>query len=156
MTERWTLLVCGDRSRGDDGAAQAAIDRLSTPMAATLTVRRVGHLDPDVLVDALADGPCLIVDAVRGVEPGAIVSLPLTELGRDGASSASSHVLPLPTVVRLADVLGADLARGRFLGIGGEHFDLGAPLSPPVERGLAALAAAITASVGRGEVASCA
>jgi hydrogenase maturation protease len=156
MTDRWTILVCGDRSRGDDGAPQVAIDRLATALPASVTVRRVGQLDPLDLVDAVADGRCLVVDAVRGVPPGRVIAVPLAELGRDGSSSASTHALPLPTVIGLADALGADLEDACFLGIGGERFELGGRLSRPVRRGLAGYVAAIGALVGVREALPCA
>jgi hydrogenase maturation protease len=143
MTGRWTVLVCGDRSRGDDGAAHAAIDRLVARLPRAVEVRRVGQLDPADLVAALRHGSCLVVDAVRGVGPGAIVGMPLAQVGSSGPSSASSHALPIGTVVALAEALGGDIARGRFLGIGGERFELGERLSGPVRRSLDRYAAAI-------------
>jgi hydrogenase maturation protease len=156
MTGRWTVLVCGDRSRGDDGAALVAMDRLAPALPPSVDVRRVGQLDPVDLVDALAAGRCVVLDAVRGVPPGQVVGAPLAELGHGGPSSASTHALPLPTVVGLADALGADLDAACFLGIGGDRFELGGRLSRPVRRGLAGYVAAIADLVGDREALPCA
>jgi hydrogenase maturation protease len=152
-----TILVCGDRSRGDDGAALEAIDRLPPGLTTGVRIERVGQVAPDDLLAALGSGRCLVVDVVRGVPPGRIIDLPLRSLAdRRAPSASSSHTLPLQTAVRLAAVLGADLSRGMFLGIGGSCFGLGEPLSPPVRHEIEAFARAIVRRAGAGEVASCA
>jgi hydrogenase maturation protease len=143
MSGAWTLFVCGDRSRGDDGAAHAAVDRLIASLPRAVEVRRVGQLEPDDLVAALRRGSCLVVDTVRGIGPGAIVGMPLARIGVSGPASASSHSLPLGTVVALAEALGGDVERARFLGIGGERFGLGERLSGSVRRSLDRYANAI-------------
>lgn len=146
MTGRWTVLVCGDRYRRDDGAAHAALDRLAD-LPRSVEVRRVGQLEPDDLVAAVTSGSCLVVDTVRGVEPGTVIAMPLASLGRGGPTPASTHALPLVTVIGLAEALGADLRKATFLGIGGQRFGLGQGLSRPVERGLDAFAATIDGAV---------
>lgn len=157
MNPTMTILVCGDRSRGDDGAALVAVDRLSTELAGDVRIDRVGQIAPDDLLAALGSGRCLVVDVVRGVAPGQIIELPLRRVAdRHAASSASSHALPLQTAIRLAAVLGADLSRGAFLGIGGTRFGLGEALSAPVRDGVDALSQAIARRVLREEIASCA
>jgi hydrogenase maturation protease len=145
VSDRWTILACGDPARGDDGAALAAVDRLATSGAADARIRRVGMLQVEHVIDALAAGGCLVVDAVRGVEPGSVVELRLVELaaGSSGFIPASSHALPLGETVRLAELLGADLGRGTFIGIGGRSFDLGAAMTDDAVSGVEAAAAAI-------------
>jgi len=145
VSERWTILACGDPSRGDDGAALAAVDRLSPGVSTDARIRPVGMLEVDHLIDALAAGRCLVVDAVRGVEPGVVVELPLSELaaGSSGFIPASSHALPLGETVRLAELLGADLTRGTFVGIGGRTFELGAALSEEAASGIEGAVATI-------------
>jgi hydrogenase maturation protease len=142
-----TVLVCGDRYRGDDGAALAAADRLAEALPADVVMRRVGQLGPDDVVAATEVGRCLVIDAVRGVAPGTVVVMPLGDLQRAGPASASSHALPLPTVIALADALGAKIERGTFMGIGGEAFGLGEGLSPRVEASLDAFATAIATTL---------
>jgi hydrogenase maturation protease len=153
---RATVFVCGDRHRRDDGAAQVAADRLTDALRGDVVLRRVGQLGPDDLVAATATGRCLVIDAVRGIPPGSVVALPLGELGAAGPASASSHALPLPTVIALAEALGADLARAAFVGIGGETFELGRGLSPRVEAALDGYVAEIGATLLRQDGLPCA
>jgi hydrogenase maturation protease len=151
-----TILVCGDRSRGDDGAALVAIDRLAPPLPAGVRIERVGQVAPDDLLAALGSGRCLVVDVVRGVSPGRIIDLPLHEVAdRRAASSSSSHALPLETAIRLAAELGADLSRGTFLGIGGSRFGLGDPISATVRAGIDAFSRAIVLRAGVEGVVTC-
>lgn len=142
----WTVLVCGDRSRGDDGAAVAAVERLPRRLRSEIRIRPSGLLEPDELVAALLSGPCLILDTVRCVAPGEIIEVPLNQLlSGDGPAAASSHTLPMPIVVGLAAALGAPLGSGAFLGIGGTPFIGGERLSPAVDAGLDGYVAAIVA-----------
>jgi hydrogenase maturation protease len=153
VTGRCTVLVLGDSARGDDGAAAAAVARLAPIGRASVRVRHVGQLGPDDLVEALVEGRCVVVDAVRGIDPGSVVELPLRRLAAAGGPQpASSHALPVETVIGLAEALGADLDRGAFVGIGGSLFDLGAGLSPAVEHGLTEAAAAIGRTIDDREV----
>ena len=157
MSTSWTILACGDPSRGDDGAAIAALERLPVEVAARLVVRRVGMLEPDDLVAATRGGSCVVLDAVRGVEPGSLVELPVADLACLGAPApASSHALPLEVVIGLAEALGADLDAATFLGIGGSDFDLGRGLSDPVRDALDAYASRIAWSILEEDAPRCA
>jgi hydrogenase maturation protease len=154
MTPRCTVLVCGDVARRDDGAAIAAIARLAPFQRSGVRVRVVGQLQPDDLIEALADGRCVVVDAVRGVQPGRVVEVPLGALsGFDGPQPASSHALPVRAAIGLAEALGADVGRAGFVGIGGSAFDLGFGLSPVVEQTLDRAAAAIDHAIHETEAA---
>ena len=145
MTPKCTVLVLGDAMRGDDGAALLAAKHLETAAIPDYRIWRVGQLGPDDLVAALAEGPCVVLDAVRGVPPGEVVELPLASVAdAGGPQPASSHALPPGVIVRLAAALGARLETGTFLGIGGERFGLGEAISPAVRRGLAGYERAIT------------
>ena len=74
---------------------------------------------------------------VRGPEPGTVLELPLSALvDRPPDWSATTHVLPIASVVRLAAALGAGLDRGWFVGLGGQRFELGSGLSAPVRAAL--------------------
>jgi hydrogenase maturation protease len=144
MTSRWTILACGDASRGDDGVAFVAVGRLGRDGAHGARVRRVGQLLPDDLVTALAEGPCVVVDAVHGIRPGDVVQMPLRRVAATGGPlPASSHALPIEIVIGLAEALGAVIDDGTFIGIGGEAFTLGPGLSPAAAYGATAGAAAI-------------
>jgi hydrogenase maturation protease len=145
-TSTWTLLVCGDRSRGDDGAAVIAVERLPRRLRSEVRIRSCGRLEPDELVSALLSGPCLLLDTVHGVAPGTIVEIPLTQLlAGTGLVPASSHAVPMPIVVGLAASLGAPLQCGAFLGIGGTTFNIGERVSPAVDAALDDYVAAIVA-----------
>ena len=157
MTEERTILVCGDAARGDDGAAIAAIARLAPIRRYGIRVRVVGQLEPDQLVGALLAGRCMVVDAVRGVVPGRVVEMPLRRIAEPGGPlPASSHAMPVATVVGLAAALGADLDRGWFVGIGGARFELGSGLSESVEDALATAAGAVDRRLRVWEVWPCA
>jgi hydrogenase maturation protease len=148
ITGTWTVLVLGDPMRGDDGAALVAAEHLEA-RALPLRIRRIGQLGPDDLVAALAEGPCLVLDAVRGIPPGSVAELPLARVAHAGAPQpASSHALPAETIVLLAEALGARLDAGIFIGIGGEQFELGDPISPAVQQGLPGYERAITRRLG--------
>lgn len=130
MSRHWTILACGEAARGDDAVAIAAVDRLALDDLREAGVRRINQLLPDDIVLALADGPCLIVDAVRGIEAGRVVELGLRTVAATGAPQpASSHALPISVVIGLAEALGADIDNGVFVGIGGRSFTLGRRLS---------------------------
>ena len=94
---------------------------------------------------------------MRGVEPGALVELPVAALGAIGAPApASSHALPFEVVIGIAEALGADLAAATFLGIGGEDFTLGHGLSDRVRDRLDAYASRIAWSILEEDAPRCA
>ncbi len=140
------VLLCGDVMRRDDGVALIAARRLPARVAARAELRAVGQLDPQLLIDA--GRPCVVVDAVVGIPPGEVVSLPLLDVAALGAPAPhSSHALPAASVVELARILGADLATSRLVGIGIGDVRFGARLSPAVRRGLPGLVAALSAAI---------
>ena len=142
----WTVLVCGDRGGGDDGAALAAVERLPRRLRSVIRIRSCGQLGPDELVSALLSGPCLILDTVHGAVPGTLIEMPLVKLLSGGGPSRSSgYTSPMPIVVGLAESLGAPLEAGAFLGIAGACYSRGELLSPDVEAGLDRYVAAIVA-----------
>jgi hydrogenase maturation protease len=128
-----TILACGERLRGDDGLADAVLEHVPRTMRGMLEVRRVGQLTPDHLVGA--GGPVIILDAVEGPPAGKIVDLPLGSVAAGrmaGLRAASSHGVPLPIALGVVEQLLGRLPEGRFIGIGGANYALGAPLSDAV------------------------
>lgn len=128
-----TLLVCGEPLRGDDAVADAIVRALPATTRRLTSPRVVGALMPDDLLDA--GGPVIIVDAVHGLEPGTLVDLRLGELPElfaSGVTPGSSHALPLPMILGIVDRLAGGLPEGRFIGIAGADFTLGAGLSREV------------------------
>ncbi len=163
---RILVLACGEASRGDDAAGLLAADVVRRWVAGTgepprplrgllqalrdrIEVVTVGQLEPDDLLEVADDDAVVVVDAVRGVEPGSIVRRPLVDLASGGPAPRSSHTLPLRDVLGLAQTLRGSLPRGVFVGLGGSVFELGAAPSGPVLQGLAALAAAVVEEAGR-------
>jgi len=156
MTSRVPVFVCGEPSRGDDGAGFAAVDLLPQGIRARAEVVPAGRLDVLLLLDLPADAPCVVVDAVAGIPAGEIWVRPLPELvdrarwlaeaGR-APEPSSSHELPLEQVLALAAALRDAPPAGTFVGIGGSCWDVGTPLTAPVAAGLPAFVAAIAAAV---------
>ncbi|MFI5225152.1 MAG: hypothetical protein ACHQ3P_00590, partial [Candidatus Limnocylindrales bacterium] len=105
------VLICGSSDRGDDGAPLAA-GRLLVDLPATARLRAVGQLDIDDLLGVPATGAVVIVDAATGIEPGAVLELPLRGFLSEGSVTRprSSHALALPEVIGVADMI-----RGRPL-----------------------------------------
>ncbi len=146
------MLVCGNTDRGDDGVAPVAVATLLPALPprfrARLDVRRSTELRVEDLADLPADVGCLIVDAVAGVEPGQVVRVPLSELSvQPGFTPRSSHQLPIHLVVGLAGILRERPVAGTFVGLGGDAFGYGTPLSPVARAAIPALRAAIEAEV---------
>jgi hydrogenase maturation protease len=147
-SRRVTVFLCGDASRGDDAVAFAVAAALSTADRPWVDLIEVGGLDTAHLL-ALAEGQsCIVVDAVAGPEPGEAVEMPLADvaaLGRGDASFSfpartSSHAMPLPAALQLAQLLRGSPVRGAFLGVGIAGCAFGAPLSAPVAAAVPALA----------------
>jgi hydrogenase maturation protease len=158
---RVTILVCGDVMRGDDAVADAMVRALPTATRRLVEVREVGGLMPDDLLAAAP--PVIVVDAVHGPPAGTIVDRPLNELSElfdSGVTPGSSHALPLPMVLQVVERLSGSLPEGRFIGVAGEGFGIGAPLTAnvagAVERGAAHLNHWIRVLVHERRAAACA
>jgi hydrogenase maturation protease len=156
VTRRLPVFVCGEPARGDDAAGFAAVELLPARVLDRVEVIRAGFLDVQLLLDLPAQSPCVVVDAVAGIRPGALFVRPLAEIVRAtraraeaGATPAlrSSHELPLEQVLSLAALLRPAPPAGTFVGIGGARWDAGAGLSDAVVAGLPAFAAAIAAAI---------
>lgn len=135
---RVTILACGEPLRGDDAVADALVRALPEPARRLADVRHVGALMPDDLRSA--GSPVIVVDAVLGLPAGTVVDLPLDEvasLGARGIAPASSHALPLATVLAIAERLAGALPEGRFIGVAGDGFALGDSLSSEVRAAVA-------------------
>lgn len=149
---RVRLLVCGERLRGDDGAAPLAAEALPADVLALAEVVEIGMLDVDALLGIPADAALVVADAAVGVPAGALVTLPLDAVAQAagrGPAPASSHALPPDQVLALAAMLRGSLPRGTFVGIGGASFGFGEALSPAVAGGLGAFTAALAAEIRR-------
>ena len=173
------MLACGETERGDDGAALVAAEALRARMergaqgalrgrmAADLRasgsacgpgapslpceveVRLVGQLEPDDLVGLAPGTRVVVIDAVRGIEPGRIVRRPLADLATGGPAPRSSHTLPLGDVLGIVTALEGSLPEGVFVGLGGTSFELGGQMSAAVRDAIPRYVAAIEREVDR-------
>ena len=143
------VLLCGSTDRGDDGAALATADYLRRTLPSDVQVRAVGQVDVD---DLLAIGPgagVVIVDAATGIEPGAVLELPIRGLvgQQDVLRPRSSHALTLPEVIGVAEMIRGRPLVGRIVVIGARSFRLGHPLTTTVAQAIPALARAVESAV---------
>lgn len=143
MTTVVPVLALGSEHNGDD---RAALD----------VARAIGLCDDVVilgrpgvaLIDAIeGDAPVILVDAVRGIDAGTIVTLPLDTLIDHGLPrmKTSSHELAVVEALRLARALGRPTPKGVFVGIGGATFAPGAPMSAAVRAAIDRAAAHVRA-----------
>lgn len=143
-----TVLVCGSLDRGDDAAALRAVELLRPKARRRAAIHVVGQLGVEALVDRPPTSPVLVVDAAVGLTAGEVKRLSFGDL-RDGARSPlprSSHELPIPEVVAIAEMIGGPL-RGGLVVIGGRDFGYGGDCSPRVREALPAFARAIERAV---------
>jgi hydrogenase maturation protease len=145
------VLVCGERLRGDDGAAPLAAEGLGAAELELAEIREVGHLSVEALLDVPEGVAIILADTAVGVAAGDVVIVPLSGLARPSsvAAPASSHSLPPDQVLALAEEMRGAPLRGVFVGIGGEAFGFGEGLSTPVAAGIPAYTAAIAEEIRR-------
>jgi hydrogenase maturation protease len=141
MTPSIRVLACGAIDRGDDGVALRAVRSLSRRARRGAQIEEVGYLSPELLIGDAPGVQRLVLDCVAGLPCGEIVDVPLAGLpgleSRMGATS--THALAPGAAVAIAALLGAIRPTDRFLGIGGERFEMGDDLSPAVGAQLGAL-----------------
>lgn len=155
-----TAFFCGERQRGDDAVAFALMDALPHALRRRFARLHAGPPDPGPLLDALAIGPCIVVDAVSGCAPGAVVTLPLEAIAhggrRPGARAAtgprSSHLLTLAASLALVETLLDAPLRGTFVGIGVRDCSFGEGLSAEVKAALPKALGAIDAALAQLDV----
>jgi hydrogenase maturation protease len=133
-----SVIGLGNPRMGDDGVGVVIAgileeQRLSGAWESDAEIVAAGE-DPTIVAAALsAGGRVLVVDAVdMGREPGACRLLSRDEvLGCAESSRASTHSLPLASVVQLARALGCEEGL-RILGIHAGSMSPGSGLSPGV------------------------
>jgi len=148
------LVVCGNADRGDDGAALAAaatlLPALPPALSAKLEVRRCLDLRIEDLLDMPDGVHVVIIDAIVGPRPGTVISMPLGELcDRPAFTPRSSHQLPIDLVVGLAGIIRERPVEGSFVGLAGDRFGYGTPLTRAVRSALPDFRSAITSELER-------
>ena len=159
MTANGALVIgLGSPDRGDDAVGAAVAGAVARRLG---DVRVVDHEDPTSLLDLWAGHtPVVVVDAVRSDSPSG--TLHVLETGQSGSPIGArswahsrhggTHAVGLAEMVELGRALGRLPERLVVVGVEGESFDHGAPLSPSVaavvpdavERVCAAVAASST------------
>jgi hydrogenase maturation protease len=149
MTPSIRILACGAIDRADDGAALRALRGLTRRASEGAQIDEVGYLSAELLIGDAPELPRLVLDCVAGLPGGEIVDLPLAELPALEARmrTTSTHALAPGAAVALAALLGAVHPGDRFLGIGGERFEVGDDLSPAVSAQLGALGERIASCI---------
>jgi hydrogenase maturation protease len=134
------VIGVGNEFRRDDGAGPRVIDRLGNLAGVRMAIC---DGEPARLIGLWEDADlAVVVDAVRGEQPGRLHELDLDTVGRHRGSS-SSHALGLEAAVELAQALDRLPARLVILAVEGADFNLGLGLSPPVAAALPELAARV-------------
>jgi len=145
------VFVCGSTERSDQGAPTAAA-RLFEPVAPTcVRVRRLERLEVDDLLLARGAAGLVVVDTSTGIEPGTIVELPLRGMadGRAALRPSIAHVLTLPEVLGVVDMLRGRPLPGRVVLIGARRFTRHRPITRRVRQAVPALSRAIALAVER-------
>ncbi|HLT37087.1 MAG TPA: hydrogenase maturation protease [Enhygromyxa sp.] len=127
---RVRVLALGSLHGGDDEVALTLARSLVDQGVDLVLAGRPGAGLVDLLDTEL---PVLLLDVVRsGARPGTIVELSLAQLCERALAieQVSSHGFGPAEALQLAGALGRELPRGRFLGIEGASFELGAEPSP--------------------------
>jgi hydrogenase maturation protease len=141
------VIGLGNRLRGDD-AAGLEVARIIGEQAQQVSVVTCER-EPSDLIQLWEGAPlAIVVDALEGGAPGDLHRLELepgdplpAEWPR--SRTASTHALDLPQVVGLAQSLDRLPGRLVVLGIAGQTFATGAPLSPGAMAGVDAAVAAV-------------
>jgi Ni,Fe-hydrogenase maturation factor len=155
MASRIPVFLCGELDHSDDGAPFRAIRLLPQRVRARAQFIHPGQLSVSAMREA-ARAPCIIVDAVSGIEPGSIIELPLSDvmaMARARKTTAAQPAsrrpqkLVMEQALALVELLRAAPPSGRFVGIGMGHSGLGDTLSAAVAIGVPALAARLAAAI---------
>lgn len=139
------IIGCGNRQRSDDGAGILVAERLrelgveaETRSGEAMELMETWDgADDVILVDAVLTGaPVGTVQAWDGRQP----------LASD-RTNASTHGLGVAEAIELAYVLNQLPMRLRVYGIEGRRFELGAEISPQVQRAVAEVVGRIIADL---------
>ena len=132
---RVRVIVLGSQHAGDDCAALLVADRLRD----RAEVIAAGRPGPGLLELLRADTPTVLLDVTQSsAPPGQLVALPLEQLADATLAlpQVSSHGFGPSETLELGRALGRALPPGRFIGIEGADFTIGAGLSPAVAAAL--------------------
>jgi hydrogenase maturation protease len=141
------VICCGNRERGDDGAAVLVAERLRDlgieaqihSGEALALMDAWDKADEVIVVDAMVTGAAAGTTQVwEAPLPAAFVDAP-----------ASTHGLGVGEAIKLAQVIGRLPERLRVYGIEGKHFGSGDEISSEVKQAAERVAEQIAAAAGR-------
>ena len=137
-TDRVLVIGVGNPSRGDDGVGIELARRLARRPPPGTEVRESSGEGAGLM--GLWDGAdrVILLDAIRsGAAPGTVIRFDATAdaVPRDFCR-CSSHLFGVGEAIELARVMGRMPGRLVVVGIEGEGYGFGAPLSPAVEAAL--------------------
>lgn len=139
MADRVVIGV-GNALRGDDGAGLAVVEALERAGAQAELVRSDGN--PTGLMAAWGRAAdVVVVDAVAGGAAGAVQRWDAAAGPVPAARFRTTHTVGPAEAIELARALGELPGRLTVVGITGARFAVGAPMSEPVARAVAAVAA---------------
>ena len=142
------VLACGALDRTDDAAGLLAARALADRLAARgVELEAVGDLSVDDLSERDPATRFVIVDAAYGPAPGEVVRLPFAALPGSRAKPRSSHELPIPEMLGLAELLAGRPLRGELVAIGIASAGFGDVLTPAVSAGMPRFVDAVLAAV---------
>ena len=150
---RTALIGYGHPSRGDDAAGPMVVRRLRGMLPASVEIREVIG-DGAALMEAWNGfHRVVVVDAVvSGAPAGTVHRIDGRRLSEAGEfRSPSSHALGLREAIRLAETLGRLPAELDIIGVEGRAFEMGSPVGPEVQEGIARAAAVLLDEFAAGE-----
>lgn len=145
---RVAILALGSDFNGDDSAGLEAARALQARGA---HVEMLGRPGPSLLDWFSPERALVIVDAVRSIEPGTIVEIPLDSLTQSAVAhrSNSTHGMGVAAAFELAQAMGYPTPEGVFVGVGGATFAQGAAMSAAVRAAIPSLIERVLAAVTR-------
>jgi hydrogenase maturation protease len=150
------VYVCGQPFRGDDAVGFAILDAIEPQTRNAATIVERGSLDVADLIALPVDARCIVVDAVAGIEPGALIELDLRDLAATEADASelraatgSTHALSIPQTLRLARTLRGTPIAGTFIGVGIAQCVPGTRLSQHVAAAVPSAARSVASLIER-------
>jgi hydrogenase maturation protease len=143
------VIGVGNMERGDDGAGLLVAQALREKPARSLKVEESSG-EISSIVDLLeSSNDVIIVDAMRSGKPaGSTIWIdPLSGSTAVETTISSTHGFGVAQAIDLLKTLGKLPRRVRLLGIEGQYFALGAPVSPQVQRAVKTAVGMILRSV---------
>ncbi len=127
------VIGLGNPLRGDDSAGQRAAEALYHCMPANAADIRLCHqLTPELSEPLARASLAVFIDARDGGEPGHICAQPIDT----GGETRHTHFMTPGALLALTKALNGRAPHAWLITISAAQFDLGAPLSPEVERAL--------------------